>query len=178
MDHPTSNVVATPVLRKYNVSMDYPWIIHGSSDIQCGSHPSTSEIQCIHGLSMDHPNIQCGSHPSNSEIQCIHGLSMDLPTSNVVAHNVSMDYPRLSMDHPTSNVVATPVIQKCNVSMDYPWIIHGSSNIQCSSPQCIHGLSTVIHGSSDIQSGSHPSNSKIQSVHGFSGRIQHPSMLW
>ena len=27
MDHPPSNVVATPVIRKYNVSMDYPWII-------------------------------------------------------------------------------------------------------------------------------------------------------
>ena len=27
MDHPPSNVVATPVIWKYNVSMDYPWII-------------------------------------------------------------------------------------------------------------------------------------------------------
>ena len=78
MDHPPSNVVATPVIRKYNVSMDYPWIIHGSSAIQCSSYPSNSEIQCIHGL---------------------------------------------SMDHPPSNVVATPVIRKCNISMDYPWII-------------------------------------------------------
>ena len=25
MDHPPSNVVATPVIWKYNVSMDYPW---------------------------------------------------------------------------------------------------------------------------------------------------------
>ena len=127
--------------------MDHP-------NIQCGSHPSNSEIQCIHGLSMHglsmdhptsnvvatpvirkynvpwiihgHPNIQCGSHPSNSEIQCVHGLSMD---------------------HLTSNVVATPVIQKYNVSMDYPWIIHGSSNIQC---------------------GSHPSNSEMQCIHGLS----------
>ena len=102
MDHLPSNVVATPVIRKYNVSMDYPWIIHGSSAIQCSSYPSNSEIQCIHGL---------------------------------------------SMDHPPSNVVATPVIRKYNVSMDYPWIIHGSSAIQCSSYpryseiQCIHGLS-------------------------------------
>ena len=32
----------------------YPWIIHGSSDIQCSSHPSNLEIQCIHGLSMDY----------------------------------------------------------------------------------------------------------------------------
>ena len=110
----TSSVVAIPVIRKYNVSMDYPWII------QCSSP------QCIHGLSTvihESSDIQCGSHPSNSEIQCIHGLSMD---------------------HPTSNVVATPVIQKYNVSMDYPWIIHGSSDIQCSSPQCIHGLSTKM----------------------------------
>ena len=102
MDHPPSNVVATPVIRKYNVSMDYPWIIHGSSAIQCSSYPSNLEIQCIHGL---------------------------------------------SMDHPPSNVVATPVIRKYNVSMDYPWIIHGSSAILCGSHptnlliQCIHGLS-------------------------------------
>ena len=27
MYHPPSNVVATPVIWKYNVSMDYPWII-------------------------------------------------------------------------------------------------------------------------------------------------------
>ena len=40
VDHPTSNVVATPLIQKYNVSMDYPWIIIGSSTIQCGSHPS------------------------------------------------------------------------------------------------------------------------------------------
>ena len=128
--------------------MDNPWIICGSSDMQCGSHPSNLEIQCIHGLSMDHPtsnvvaipvirkynvsmdypwiihgssNIQCGNHPSNSEIQCIHALSMD---------------------HPTSNVVATPVIRKYNVSMHYPW-------------------------SSDIQCGSHPSNSEIQCIDGL-----------
>ena len=31
MDHPTANMVATPVIPKYNVSMDYPRIVHGSS---------------------------------------------------------------------------------------------------------------------------------------------------
>ena len=56
----------------------------------------------------------------------------------------------------TCNVVAIPVIQKYYVSMDYPW------------------LSTVIHGQSDIQCGSHTSNSEIQCIHGFSGRVQHP----
>ena len=129
--------------------MDYPWIIHGSSAIQCSSYPSNLLIQCIHGSSA----IQCSSYPSNSEMQYIHGLSMDHLPSNVVATpvirkcNISMDYPwiihgsstiqcssypsnlliqcihGLSMDHPPSNVVATPVIRKCNISMDYPWII-------------------------------------------------------
>ena len=116
----TSSVVAIPVIQKYNVSMDYPF------------------------------DIQCGSHPSNSEIQCIHGLSMDLPTSNVVAHSVSMDYPRLSMDHPTSKVVA----------------MHPSN----SEIQCIHGFSGRVQH--QVCYCSNPSNSGIQCmiIHGSTQR--------
>ena len=86
MDHPPSNVVATPVIQKYNVYMDYPWIIHGSSAIQCSSYPSNSEIQCVHGLSMDHPPSNVVATPSNLFIQCIHGLSMDHPLFQCGSH--------------------------------------------------------------------------------------------
>ena len=77
----------------------------------------------------------------------IDGLSMDLLTSDVIAHNVSMDYPRLSMDHPTSKVVAIPVIRKYNVSVDSQvesniQVCYGS-NPSNSGIQCM-----IIHGSS------------------------------
>ena len=171
----TSNVAAIPVIRKYNVSMDYP-----------------------HNVSMNNPWIHCISE-----------LLGWLPHWMSDARYVQMIH-GLSMDHPTSNVVATPVIQKYNVSMDYPWIIHGSSNIQCGShpvlrkynvsmdyPWIIRTSSVVaipvirkynvsmdypwiIHGSSDIQCGSHPSTSEIQCIHGLSMDypwiIRHP--MW
>ena len=139
MDYPPSNVVATPVIRKYNVSMDYPWIIHGLSMDHLPSNVVATPVIRKYNVSMDYPwiihgssAIQCSSYPSNSEIQCIHGLSMD---------------------HPPSNIVATPVIRKYNVSMDYPWIIHGSSAIQCSS---------------------YPSNSEIQCTMNYPWIIRHP----
>ena len=51
MDHPTSNVVATPVIRKYNVSVDSQ--VESNIQVCYGSNPSNSGIQCmiIHGSS-------------------------------------------------------------------------------------------------------------------------------
>ena len=72
MAHLTSNVVATPVILKYNVSMDHP-----TSNPVC-SHPSNLEIQCTHGfLGRVQHQVCYGSNPSNSGVQCmiIHGSS-------------------------------------------------------------------------------------------------------
>ena len=72
MDHPTSNVVATPVIQKYIVSMDYLWL---SMD-----HPTSNVVATLvirkYNVSMDsqvesYIQVCYSSNLSNSGIQCM-----------------------------------------------------------------------------------------------------------